>query len=505
MYTSHNCIFSAGCLSLLFCFVLVPGVAAQSVQFGQGPAIVSSDGGVSSGVAWGDYDSDGDLDLFITNAQGGDNFLYRNEGDGTFTKIVEGILVTDGGRSSGASWGDYDNDGDADLLVASQGGDDNWLYRNDGEGSFVRVEKSAGIVDGGESYAPIWVDYDNDGWLDIFFANGGFGEAEVNFLYRNKGDGTFERITDGPVVTDSSNSFSASWADIDNDGDQDLFVANGLGQDNSLYVNNGDGSFTRVMEGAIVTDGGYSSGGSWADYDNDGDLDLVVTNGCCAIAGHANFFYRNDGDGQFTKMSRAAMVLDGAGIFGSYSASWADVDNDGDLDLFVANWAEHNRLYLNDGEGGFTKVITGALVMMGGDSGANAWADFDEDGDPDLVVANWSQQNNYFYLNQRKGRSWLGVRLVGTASNSSGIGARIKVRAIIYGRSVEQVREISSLTGWRSQDGYPHFGLGDAKMVESIVVEWPSGKKDELSGVDVNRSITIVEGKGIVSEGTPQE
>jgi len=251
------------------------------------------------------------LDLFVANF-GGDNFLYQNNGDGTFTPITAGAMVNDGGFSAGGSWGDYDNNGDLDLFVANANGEDNFLYQNNGEGTITRIIIGEIVNDSGRSFGSSWGDYDNDGDLDLFVVNAADqGVGEDNFLYQNNGDPegtgqvTFTRIITGAIVNDRGTSRGSSWADYDNDGDLDLFVANfGFvgAEDNFLYQNNGDGTFTPIISGAIVNDSGRSFGSSWGDYDNDGDLDLFVAN-----AGEDNFLYQNNGDGTFTPITAGAI------------------------------------------------------------------------------------------------------------------------------------------------------------------------------------------------------
>ena len=235
---------------------------------------IVNDGGRSSGACWGDYDNDGHLDLFVTNWAGENNFLYHNNGDGTFEKITTGSIVNDGGWSRGCTWGDYDNDGFLDLFVSNDGGG-NFLYHNEGGTAFTRVLDTPIASDGGNCYGTAWVDYDNDGWLDLFVAR---HTNDNNLLYHNKGNGVFEKITTGAIVNDGGYSASVSWGDYDGDGCVDLFVANVNNQPNFLYHNNCDGSFSKITAGPIATDVGFSSTSNWVDYDNDGDLDLFVGN-----------------------------------------------------------------------------------------------------------------------------------------------------------------------------------------------------------------------------------
>ncbi len=455
-------------------------------------AIVNDDG-ISTSCAWGDYDNDGDLDLFVANAgfssAGENNFLYQNNGNDSFTRITEGAIVNDGGYSRGSSWGDYDNDGDLDLFVANSGQQYNFLYQNNGNSngsgqvSFTKITAGAIVNDHGNFFGSSWGDYDNDSDLDLFVANA-FGEN--NFLYRNNGNGSFTRIREGAIVTDGGNSSGCAWGDYDNDGDLDLFVANDLGQNNFLYQNNGNGTFTKITSGAIVNDGGNSRGGSWGDYDNDGDLDLFVAN----FDGQNNFLYQNNGNGSFTRITDGAIVNDGGN---SYGSSWGDYDNDGDLDLFVANYNQNSFFYQSNGNGSFTKITEGAIVNDGGFSSGSSWGDYDNDGDLDLFVANGLGSNS-LYQNNGNSNHWINIRLVGAVSNTAAIGAKVKIKATIGGKSVWQMQEISGQTGGASQNSLnAEFGLGTATMIDSIRVQWPSGLVQDTTNVVVNQFLTITE------------
>jgi hypothetical protein len=303
------------------------------------------DGGNSWGCSWIDYDNDDAPDLFVTNTDD-DNHMYHNNGDDTFTKVTGDIIGDDyvsGIASAGVSWADFDNDGDIDALVATFkefSPPVNYLYSNDGTGSFTKATTGALIGDPGMSICPTWGDYDNDGDLDLYVAN----HNEGNYLYQQDDTG-YVRVMDGAVVTDNSHSNFAGWADIDNDGDLDLYVANAWDdQADCLYENNGSGGFAKVTTGDIISGGYDSFGGSWADFDNDGDLDLFITHVMWGDpSSSANFLYQNDGTGNFTSVTGQGIVNDGAY---SYGSAWGDYDNDGDLDLYVANTGV-NFLYEN--------------------------------------------------------------------------------------------------------------------------------------------------------------
>jgi len=450
---------------------------------------IVNDGGISFGAAWGDYDNDGDLDLFVANGAymtEQDNVLYQNNGDGTFTKIISGDIVNDGGRSTGSNWADYDNDDDLDLFVTNCCGEspENILYQNNGDGTFTIIITGDIVTDIALSWSSSWGDYNNDGDLDLFVAN---VPSNNNFLYQNNADGTFAKITIGDIVNDGGDGTGSSWGDYDNDGDLDLFVTNGSNENNFLYRNEGNDTFTKITAGDIVNDASWSESCSWADYDNDGDLDLFVTN-----ANQSNALYTNNGDGTFTKVTTGDIVND---VGFALSAAWGDYDNDGDLDLFLANFDNlvNSFLYANNGDGTFTKITTGNIVNDQGVGTDASWIDYDNDGDLDLFVVNWDQ-NNFLYANNGNLNNWIHFKLVGTHSNSSGIGAKVRLKATIFGNSYWQMREISGETGRGGQNTLnAEFGLGDAEIINEVSIEWPSGTTETFTDVVVNQFMIIQE------------
>jgi len=464
---------------------------------------VVSDNRYSEGSSWGDINNDHFLDLFVPDALNGmKNLLFINNGNGTFTQVTTGPVVTDNSTSSGGSFGDYNNDGYLDLFVQNYYGNNNHLYLNTGNGSFTKVTTGSIVNNGGYSFNSSVADYDNDGNLDIFVDNGAFTSGgENNFLYHGNGNGTFTRITSGHIVNDGEKSLSSGWCDYDNDGDIDLFVANGdpfnyTGINNFLYKNNGNGTFTKVTTGAIVNDSGASVGVSWGDYDNDGDFDLFVAN----WGGENSFLYRNSGNGTFTKMTTGVVVNDGGH---TVSGAWGDCDNDGDLDLFVANdLNENNCFYLNNGNGTFTKITTGQFVNDGGRSNGATWADYDNDGYLDLFVPNGANpsQSNFLYCNNASfGNNWINIKCVGTLSNTSAVGAKLKTKAFINSQSVWQLRQVCGQTGFNAQNSYNvEFGFGNATIIDSLVIIWTSGTVDVYTNVSVNKFYTATEGQGLV-------
>ncbi|MFC1569015.1 FG-GAP-like repeat-containing protein [bacterium] len=457
------------------------GVGPDPSQFSSfvptvsGPVV--TDGGSSMGCAWGDYNNDGNVDLFIANDLNENNSLYQNNGDGTFTKITTGPVVTDGGVSWSGSWGDYDNDGNLDLYVTNLLGD-NMLYQNNGNGLFTKITTDDIVTATGSSRGCSWCDYDNDGDLDLFVAN---GANENNFLFNNNGDGTFTQVTTGPVVTDGGHSTAGVWADIDLDNDMDLFVTNTSAQNNCLYTNNGDGTFTKVTTGSHITDGGESWTASWGDTDNDGDMDLYVGNN-----GEANFFYTNTGDGTFTKMTSGILVT---GTEHTRSSTCGDVNNDGRLDLIASNRNEDSYVYLNEGGGSFARYYTAAANSRG-----VALCDYNGDGDLDLCAVN-DGANNTLYANSGNAYHWVQIQCQGTVSNHSAIGARLRVQATIQGTPTSQTRIIGSQTGFGGENNLiASFGLRDATTIDVLEVYWPSGQITTMNNLDVDQVHTIIEG-----------
>ncbi|MEW5799781.1 MAG: FG-GAP-like repeat-containing protein [Bacteroidota bacterium] len=452
----------------------------------------SNDGGDSRSVNWIDYDNDGDLDLFVTNgpAAKANNFLYKNNGDGTFTKVTDASLVNDPGSYDGSTWADYDNDGTLDVYSATWYEQKNSLHRQY-KGTFEKVNRGVIANDLTFSETASWGDYNNDGYVDLYLANSSGNKA--NNLYRNNGDGTFSKITNGPHVTEAKTSRSVDWFDYDNDGDLDIFVANEGGEGNSLYRNMGNGNFISITSGSIVTDAGDAFGSSVGDIDNDGDLDVFVAN-------HSNqndFLYKNNGDGTFTKVSADPVVTSGGYSVGS---AFGDVDNDGDLDLFVTNAFSgsaqtKNFLFLNNGNGTFAKVDTGIIVNDLGWSYGVAMGDYDRDGDLDIFTANCfgANQHNSLYRNEGNANKWLTVKVNGTVSNKSGIGTKVKVKATINGIPVWQYRQVAGQSGYCGQNLESHFGLGNAASIDSLVVLFPSGEQTIQTNVLPNQVIAITE------------
>ena len=432
-------------------------------------------------VSWADYDGDGDQDLYVS-ARSSANKLYQNNGSGSFTDVANAPInsATD---DLGAAWGDYDNDGDLDLYMGVNGAA-NKLFRNDGGGTFTDQATAAGVASTSPTVAVAWGDYDNDGDLDLYITVSGGGGA--NIFYENDGDGTFTDKTTASGLTDTGGGRTTAWADYDNDGDLDLMLAN-FGANSTLFQNDGDLTFT-----ASSAPGGAHAV-TWGDYDNDGDLEIYITH-------HAgvNSLFRNDGSGTFLEVAATAGVADISGL--AYGAGWADYDNDGDLDLAVVNSGFADRLFSNGGSGTFTEVATTAGLGDTGTGRGMAWADYDGDGDMDLYVATATGETNLLYKNNGNTNKWLHVKLTGVANNRSAIGT---VVTAVTG-ATRQVRQVSGGDGYQSQGSLTvEFGFGSTTTVDSLIVEWADGLRQFLTNVATNQVLSLTETIPTITSFTP--
>lgn len=440
-------------------------------------------------AAWIDYNNDGWEDLYITDKDDqSKNLLYLNNNGTSFTKKNVGPIVDRKSNTTSSAWADVNNDGNIDAFIINATQDPSSLFLGNGNGSF-NEQKSSGI-----SYEPqyfhgaAWLDYDNDGFVDLLTTN--FFETRFHHLYQNNGDNTFTRVFESPLVQESHRSMAPICADYDNDGLIDVFIPNGSNEANNLFRNLGNGRFEKILTGPIVTDLDNSVGAAWGDYDNDGDLDLYVAN----ASGQVNRLYRNDGDGSFSSITNSTTTQ----TRDSHGVSWVDIDNDADLDLLVTNDIGANSLFINDSEGNFTPKLDEYLSANTGLSFGHSWADYDKDGDMDLILMNHGEQANVFLCNQTNGGSWISIRLEGTNSNFSAIGAKVRVKA----NDLWQMRQVTTVSGFGSQHSLrQHFGLGTSSSIDSIEINWPSGYTHYLTNVNVDQCITIVEDEASLVTG----
>ena len=518
------------------------GITFKHVASPEKKYIVES---MSGGVAMFDYDNDGDLDLYLVNSLTVDlvkskgktkSQLYRNDGGGKFTEVGEKAGVSDVGWGMGVAVGDYNNDGFDDLYVTCLGPDH--LFKNNGNGTFTDVTAKAGVSDPRWSTGASFFDYDRDGDLDLFVANyvdfdinhlPEFGQGQTcqyksipvqcgprglkgagDSLFRNNGDGTFTDVTKQAGVADADGFYGLGvmTSDFDGDGWIDLFVANDS-TPNFHYRNNGDGTFKEIgfMAGTAVNENGSEQGSMGAtagDYDHDGRIDLFITN----FADEYNTLYHNDAANSFTDVSYAAKVAAVSLPYVGWGTKFFDYDNDGWVDLFAANghvypqlpsYRQPRLLYRNNRDGTFTEITAefGAVLTENRASRGVAFGDIDNDGDIDLLIADLDGPPQLLRNDNGNANNSILVKTVGVKSNRDGIGARVKVVA----GDLVQVDEVRSGDSYISQsDMRLHFGLEKRAKVDLIEVRWPSGTVDKITGVGVNRIVTIKEGQGKVDE-----
>lgn len=500
-----------------------------------------------SGVALIDADGDGWLDVFVVNGTTLEGFppggeptarLYRNQGDGTFEDVTERVGLRQSGWGQAACVGDYDADGRDDLLVTYWG--QNRLFRNRPDGTFEDVTAATGLATPRRwSSGCAFLDYDRDGHLDLFVANyididldatplpesglcrykglpvacGPPGlPGATNLLYRNRGDGRFEDVSERAGITQSQGTYGlgVSTLDFDADGWTDVYVANDS-QPSSLYRNNGDGTFTDIgiEAGCAFSHDGRSQAGmgvAIADFDRNGTLDIFRTN----FAGDTSTLYANTGEGVCEDRTFASGIGVNTRWLG-WGVGVVDLERDGWPDLFLVNghvypevetlaseagYAQPKVVYRNRGNGTFEDVTArlGPSLTTPAASRGAAFGDIDNDGDVDVVVNNVHAPPDLFRLDTPRGAGhWLSVALVGTLSHRNAIGARVTV--VAGGRSlVDEVRGGGSY--YAQNDFRLHYGLGRAARVERVSVRWPSGTEEDFVVDGVDRLVTLTEGRG---------
>ncbi len=479
---------------ILSVLIISSNFAQMFTKITSGPMV--SDGGDSRAVNWIDYDNDGDIDLFVTNGPqlGEDNFFYENNGDGTFTKIDTIVISQDGKASDGSSWGDIDNDGDLDLFVANWWGQPNLLYKNNGDKTFTLQQTSILSTETSYSETGSWGDYNRDGYLDLFVCNS--GGSLRNFLYKNNGDGSFIKVSD-TFLNETFNSRNIDWIDFNDDGFPDIFVTNEGNQNENLYLNNGDDTFTPADISSLLQNGGSTAGSNWEDIDNDGDFDVLLIN----WSNQRNHLLINNGDGTFTKLNEPPFTTD---ISNSFGSSVGDIDNDGDLDIIISKafttQKTVNLLYVNNNDGTFTKSNDTAVQDSGWTYGI-AFGDYDNDGWLDLFEARCynANENNVLFHNNGGNYNWIMLNLEGILSNRSAIGAIVKLKVEISGTPVWQMRRVAGQNGYCGQNLQVHFGLGNSSQIDSIVIQWPSGIIQNVNDALINQYNTIEEDTSLVS------
>jgi hypothetical protein len=459
---------------------------------------------MASGAACGDYDGDGWHDLYYIGGNVGRNWLFRNNGDGTFTDVAVAAGVDlPGIVGAGACFADYDGDGDADLFVGSVEAPRGTLFRNEGDGTFTEVTGAAGLAfpHGAGTFSSTFGDLDGDGYPELFTAHWGDSvSAGTGHIWHNNGDGTFTDADAAygyvgfPHDSGVDRTFAYNLADIDDDGDQDVLVASDF-VTSHIFRNDG-GVLVEITDPAVITDDN-GMGSTIGDYDNDGDLDWFLTSVYSPPGKDGNKLYRNDGNGVFADVSAAAGIQ--LGLWG-WGATFQDLDLDGYLDIFHVNgwqngWTGNpSRLFRNDQDGTFTEISFSVGASHNGMGRGVCAFDYDHDGDVDLFLANHGQPP-VLLRNDGLTSNWLAVRLVGQSPNTQGLGARILVTA---GGST-QIREIRCGSNFLSQDSMDAtFGLGVLTSADEVRVDWPDGAVSTLSSVSVNQYVTVVQPGGAV-------
>jgi hypothetical protein len=507
------------------------------------------------GVAFYDYDNDGWLDIFLVNGWRLEGFpagqeptshLFKNNRDGTFTDVTAKAGLIHHGWGQAVCVGDYDNDGFDDLFVSYFG--KNVLYHNNGDGTFTDVTDKAGVGGNGKRWNTgcAFVDYDRDGKLDLFVANyidldlatapvpesgpclykgvmvacGPPGlKGGKNILFHNNGDGTFTDVSEASGILSSNGTFGLGvlTGDFDNDGWPDIYVANDSSP-SALYQNKKNGKFEdiAVIAGCALSPDGKPQAGmgvSAADYDLDGNLDIVKTN----FAGDTPSLYHNLGGANFEDTTFTA----GLGAHTQYlgwGCGFFDFDNDGWADILICNghvypeveqlkteagYVQRKLLYRNLRNGKFEEVtdMAGPGITTPAAARGCAFGDFDNDGDIDMVVNTVNGPPQLLRCDSSSGNNWIKVKAIGTKSNRSGIGARVTCIATFPGETKphRQIDEVRSGGGYFSQgDLRVHFGLGKANKVDVLEVRWPSGQVDTMKDVAANQVVFVKEGAGIV-------
>ncbi|MBR55878.1 hypothetical protein CMK19_19130 [Candidatus Poribacteria bacterium] len=491
---------------------------------------------IGCGLAMIDYDNDGDLDLYFVNGcdlrhqtKEVSNRFYRNDG-GIFTDVTNETQTGHTGYGIGCCTGDYNNDGWTDLYLTNYGS--NVLYKNNADGTFSDVSQTVGVDVKGFSSGCSFIDYDQDGWLDLYVVNyvqfdvsnnpsckhlnqqtyctPEIFDAEADKLYRNNTDGTFSDVSElTNVSSKKGKGLGVVCGDFNHDNWPDIFVANDTTPD--FLLQNSGGQFFReigLMTGVGLSESGQALSGmgcNTGDYDNDGDLDIIVTN----FQDQTNHLFRNDGSFLFTETSFQSGIGQRSLPYLSWGVDFADLNNDGWLDIFIANghlddnieeidpvgtYQQPNQIFWNQ-KGDF--FIERLLVDDHKVSRGSAFGDLDNDGDVDVVVVNLNDQPTIFRnsASNQNGYNWLTVKLIGSQCNRSAIGSNLTI--FLNDSSIswsKQSREVKSGSGYASQNDLRlHFGLGKAKIVDRLEIEWASGNQQIMEQVKANQFLTVVE------------
>jgi enediyne biosynthesis protein E4 len=481
---------------------------------------------MTGGVAWFDYDADGDQDLYTT---GGllVNSLYRNNGDGTFSDVtaVAGLSLPPGTHTQGVLTGDIDNDGYRELYVSTWFTQRNYFFKNNGDGTFSDISQSSGVcLDTLWTSAAAFEDFNGDGFLDLYTVNYVYApivlfdslgnqvayahRCDANSLFLNNQDGTFTDMANAYAVADTGCGLAVVLSDFDSDADRDILIANDFGEwvsPNVMYRNQWPQPFVDISQSSGMDLQMYGMGIAAGDYDHDLDPDYYITD-----IGAASLL-RNNGDGTFSDLAIAAGVANDS-LLGQARTSWGaiflDYDHDTWLDLAVSNGyiqllpylnntpQDPNALYRNLGNGTFADVSLASGIADTNAARGMAAADYDQDGDLDLFInvvridTNAPEFSLLYRNDQNSGNHWLQVQLQGLYQNRDAFGSRVEIVA----GGLHQVQEILSGSSHMSQNASTaHFGLGSAALVDSILVTWPNGSQQLWTGISADTALRLVE------------
>ncbi len=445
---------------------------------------------LGGGISFYDFDNDGWDDITVSSEEGSPVKFLKNN-NGTFSEIS--LNISDElFETKTVQWVDFDNDGDNDLFV-TRNTDSNRLYDNDGNMSFTDITDIAGlqIVDH-FTFGASWGDYNNDGWLDLFINSRDEGNLAHNVLYKNNSNGTFTDVTaDTGIILEAYMSFCAAFLDYNNDGWQDIYIANDKYDfQNLLYKNNGDGTFVEVSLEAGINVSIDAMSTTIDDYNTDGWLDIYTTNSF-----DGNVFFINNGDGTFTDIASSNGTLFESVAWG---AVFLDAENDSDLDLYVSGMLDGSggtlpsAFYENDGLGNYSIPLNAGFIQDTAISFSNAIGDIDNNGYPDITVLNYAPNDIFLWKNiTATTNNWLKVKLQGTESNRQGIGSKIEISV----NGEKQYNYTLLGEGYLGQNSaYEFFGIGNALSIDFIKVTWLSGIVDYIENPAINEHLTIIEG-----------
>lgn len=452
------------------------------------------------GTAWVDIDNDGWLDLYVCSRS-----VYRNLRNGNFEKLTTGLELNLSALST--TWTDYNNDGFIDCYLVSTSANKSFLYKNNGNNTFSKITTGA-IADSAYNtgWGCSWGDYNNDGYVDLIIAaanNFGIVNHPSRF-WKNNGDGSFTKLDTMQFTMLNAAYTCPSFYDYDQDGDIDLFIgsgtASGVTRDfnyQNLLKEIGVPYLQRIDTSIIGTDLVDGQVWNFIDYDNDNDLDAFLTNYSVK-----NNLYRNEGSGYYRKMTEAEVgTIVNAGP-NNLTNLWGDFDNDGFLDCFVTKDGNNaNKFYHNNGNGTFTSLDTISITRGGGPHYGASAGDYNKDGKLDIFANGLTQTKGLFLNIYQNTNKWINIKCTGTTSNRSALGTRIKAKATINGTTMWQTREINAANSFNSMNMLNvHFGFGNAAQIDSLVVFWPSGLRQNFTNVSLNNFYNLTEGSSLTSD-----